>query len=164
MHPVNEAIAKADFNIGEIQPELPEDRRQLMQADAVTRGQFDDAAGGCFGLSHPPVQFAGQPENLQKLLADNLTRRCQLEEIPAPVRQPLMEFALQDSDHLADGGLRNAVEFRRPRKTLGFGQIAKTLKVPGCMTKLFSQKWNFRQWRGVHHLVRSSAFTRLWPA
>ena len=125
MHPVNQAIANPDFDLGEIPPELPEDGRQLMQADTVTGGQFNDAGGGVPGLLHPLGQLPGEPDNFPAMLVANLACRCQLEYMPTPVHQPRTEFLLQGLQHLADGGLRDAIPFRRPGEVLGFNHIAE---------------------------------------
>jgi hypothetical protein len=68
MHLVNEAVMDPDLDGREILLKLFQQGRQLVQAHAVTGGQFNDAADRDFGDVQLPVQFIGEPDNFPAIM------------------------------------------------------------------------------------------------
>jgi hypothetical protein len=125
MHPVNEVVAHPDVHAGAVPPEPVEAGRQLVQADAVAGGQFNDAGGGVPDFRHPPLHLVVEPEHFQKMPVENFPRRRQLEEAAMPLRQPRAEFTFQGPEQVAGVGLGAVVPFRRAGEVFDPDNIAE---------------------------------------
>ena len=125
MHGINQVEADADIRRREIPPEPVEAGRQLMQADAVTGGQLDDAGGGVPRGLHPPFQLIVKPEHLQKMRRQEFSRRSQLEEAVVPLGQPRAKFLFQGQKQVAGMALGAVVPFRSPGEIFGRGDVAE---------------------------------------
>ncbi len=123
LHAVNEVVADADFHTGMDALKACQHGRQLVQADAVAGGQFDDAGAGIPGGQERLLQPGKEPENLPTVLVVKLPDRVQPER---PARgQRLAGVPLQDMEHLGDGRLGDVVQIRRPGETSSFGESAE---------------------------------------
>src|SRR5262249_20950167 len=105
--------------------ELFDVRRKVMKADAVDRRDADRAGNDVLDFLQPAVQGVVGLNDLFAEIVQDLALARETELLLAALNQQRLELALQRTDLLAHGGLRDVVDLRSFGEALGFRQVAE---------------------------------------
>ena len=126
---VRAAVFHAYVDGGEIVQEFFDERRQLVQADRVNRGNADRPADDFFHLLQLAHELVVGVQHLLGRLVDAVTFARELKLLLAPVDQQRLKMALHRPRLLTHRRLGDAIEFSGLGKALRLHQVRKNFKI-----------------------------------